>query len=226
MVVLWKFGCFEANFLSRREKKRKTRYDRVHSVSNFDYLQEHFRVFSKRWWESLRIEFPVDCQQEKFNPTHIPIWSDSLVSVAKWVRRPYFLFLKRRQGEELDCFWFQFGDELHRNAVIDHLEETELLAGGNEAGFRVGFRQVYYGNFGGECGGFAILDERDVFDCWLGQNHHCWWKSEGFGFLQKNGNCRDGLFLVTDWNEWKKIDVCVWECINLRRMEKGMLGYL
>lgn len=51
-------------------------------------------------------------------------------------------------------------------------------------------------------------------------------KVKVLGFLQKNGNCRDGLFLVIDWNEWKKIDVCVWECICLRRMEKGVIGYL
>ena len=137
--------------------------------NKIESVPKHIWVLAKNRGEALRIE------QKVLNPTNIAAWSNSLVSVSRRIRRPCFFLLRERKWEEVDSFSFQLGDEVHRDTMVDDLEEAKLLAGLNEEGFGVRLWEVYERN---SREGHAVSDERQLFNCWFREDTH---GGEGFG---------------------------------------------
>lgn len=85
----------------------------------------------------------VSSQEQVFDPAHIAIRANLLVSVAKRVRGSCFLLMREGQREESTGLRFQVFDQVKGDAVIGDFEESEFFACLDELGFRVGSGEVY-----------------------------------------------------------------------------------
>lgn len=85
-------------------------------------------------------DFGVGVEEEVLHPTHIAVAADYLAAVAEGVGRAGSVLLGLRSPEETHSFIFEVGHELQWDAMVDELEEAELLGGSDYEGLglRVG----------------------------------------------------------------------------------------
>lgn len=82
-------------------------------------------------------------EEQVLDPTDVAIGADLLVAIAEGVRGAGPVLDGGREGEEADGFGFEVADEVDGDAVVDDLEEAEVLAGSDKLRFGVGFGEVY-----------------------------------------------------------------------------------
>nr|GMC72645.1 interactor of constitutive active ROPs 1-like [Ipomoea batatas] len=105
----------------------------------------------------------------------IAIGADFFIAIAGGVRRAGVFLVRQGRGEEFDGLGFEAGYEFSGNAMVDHLKESEFLAGFDEVVFGVGVGQVdqWDAHARGKCAAaFARLHHGELFNCGLRQDHH------------------------------------------------------
>lgn len=95
-------------------------------------------------------------EEKILNPAHISVGPDFLVTVAEGALRARFVLLLLGQFEEFNSLVFEHIQELHGNAMVDDLEEPEILArfDQNLLGVRIG--KVDNRNLGENVGGGVV----------------------------------------------------------------------
>jgi len=93
------------------------------------YLPQSLRVLLEKLNAFGGHDVGVRAQEEVLHPTHVTVCADSLAAIAERVGGTGLVFLGLALHEELQRFILQTRYHLRRNAMVHHLEQTNLLAG-------------------------------------------------------------------------------------------------
>lgn len=85
-------------------------------------------------------------EEEVLDPADVAIGADLLVPVAEGVGGAGLVLDGGREVEEADGFGLEVTDEVDGDAVVDDLEEAEVLAGSDELRLGVGLGEVDEGD--------------------------------------------------------------------------------
>lgn len=110
------------------------------------FLPEILWVFSENEAGFFGEDVGISVEEEVFDPTDIAVGANSLAAVAERVGRAGSVFFGLWEIKEIESFGFETGHELHWDAMVDNLEESEVFAGFDNGGTGLRVRQVHHGD--------------------------------------------------------------------------------
>lgn len=158
--LLWRTR-FETLTCNKRREKKKAETRGLCSEKH-DELPETLRVLVKKLKRFGGDGIRVGAEEEVLDPTHVTVCADSLAAVAERVGRTGIVFLGLALHEEPERFILQTGYHLEGNAMVDHLEETNLLAGLDHDGFGIRAWEINLRNLREHGGGVACLGQKQL----------------------------------------------------------------